>query len=216
MHLLSSILAMALSDCYNVAGSPLSTNFTIAPDTCFTFRNATLEAGVNVTISLAIVSSNTFFGTDTASGIPSRILITHDHLPSSLHFDYDEFKKPIPVFCNPRIDANYSSSVEVPHDLKTKDGKHVTFELTFAENSQFYTEHFGANGSCLLLTRDIPQLDASSVSAGECLALVVGLVGGAIAIALAIVFVTPCLQGRGLQDQSEDPHRIRRELDDLA
>jgi hypothetical protein len=150
-------LALTLSDCHSVTGSPLITDFVIAPDTCFAFRNATFEDAVSVMISLALVNSNTFFGTD----ITARIFITHDPLPSNLNFDSDEFKKPIPIFCNPRVDTNYSGNVEVPHNLTTKDGKGVTFELSFVQSINFDTEHFGANGNCLMLTCDIPQLDAS-------------------------------------------------------
>jgi hypothetical protein len=215
MPLLSALVALSLCDCYSVTGSPRSEDFVIAPGTCFVFRNAMFEDSVNVTISLALVSNNTFFGTDTAAGIPPHIVITHEDLPSSLSFDYDEFKKPIPIFCNPQVDASYRDNVEVPSDLKTHDKKAVIFELSFVQNHDFYTEHFGANGNCLLLTRDIPQLDVSDISAGECFGIVFGLVGGAIGIALAIVFVTPCLQGRGREDGAEDEHRARQELEDI-
>jgi hypothetical protein len=206
---LAALAILSFSDCYELAGSPFSSPFIIGPNTCFAFTGANFETDVNVTVKLGVLATNSFFGTDSASGIPLYIAVTHESIPLAGKLDYDLFKASIPIFCNPTVDADYLDNIVVPENSTTDDAHPVHFELRFEANSSAYADHFGQPGHCVLLTRDIPSLDATKVTAAEALALVFGLVGGTVLIAVCVIFLTPVL--KRFQPREDDAERPESE-----
>jgi hypothetical protein len=188
------LLTVRSSGCYYVDAAPRVFNFVVDPDACFAFANASVFAGLNVTITLPEVCTHTFFGLAASSPkvLPDFVFIGQAPLPVGDQIDYDAFSRPAPVLCSPNVEKGDVSRIVLPEGVVTDDSLEVTFETEFMEKCAVYAGHFnGTIGNCVQVVRKIQALDPEAISAWECAALGLGLVLSVGLIAACIVFLTP-------------------------
>jgi hypothetical protein len=200
-----ALLYLHTHSCYDIDAAPVGSTFTIDPNACFAFSNASVFAGVNVTVTLAEHSPNTFFGLNNSATkvLPDFVFVLHRALPHSESMSYETFTKPIPVLCSPHVDQGDLARVILPEGVVTEDKLEVSFETEFVENCEVYRTHFQSHGNCVRVVRHVPELE-SSTSALEVAVIGLGLVLGIALIAACIIFLTPLVHRNAVHEGGAD------------
>jgi hypothetical protein len=189
--------------CYHLSAAPLTQHFIVDPDACFAFSNASVFAGVNLTITLNEISRKTFFGLDASpsKALPEIVFIAQGPIQKGEQVRYRDFNAAIPVLCSPHVEAADVSRIVFPEGVVTADGMEVTFEAEFVAKSEVYEEYFnGKSGNCIEVVRNIPEVHSDPIAVWATAMIGIGLVGLMLAFVGCIVRFTPKLVERAERD----------------
>jgi hypothetical protein len=202
-----AFLLTAARACYHIDAIPTDATFTVDPNACFAFLNATVfrVANVTVTIALAEHCPNTFFGLNHSDEkvLPESVVVTHGEVGDSEELDLAAFTRPIPVLCSPHVEKGDRELVVLPEGVETEDGLEVTLETELEEDCDAYRTHFGSAGNCIHVVRHVPELEFGA-SEFEVAAIGLGLVLGIVIIAACILFLTPLIHRHAVHEEARD------------
>jgi hypothetical protein len=189
------VLSAFVRCCYHLTGSISTSELSLDPDSCFAFFSADFRDRT-ISVYLSASPENGFFGTDTtdSNNLPVQVTVLDPEIPSTDDIDYEVFTRPIPVLCSPALKESDLERVVLPEGVITEDHAGVEYSVAFEQNSEAYNAQYGGEGNCIVVTRHIPDLETVGVTAGECVAMVLGLVLGMGLIAGCIIFLTPLVK----------------------
>jgi hypothetical protein len=185
------------SDCFDLTDIPFDDNYVIFGNSCWAVKGGSFGDDTNLTIELGVADSGTFFGTDTygVRGLLANLFVTQGELPVLEELDYDAFREPVSLLCGRAVDDDYLvEHVFRPEGVQTSEDDNVVYRITIDRNNSDYWSCFHIDGNCLILVRDITRLNSPGVGAGECVALILGLLAGGVLIAWCIVWLAPMVK----------------------
>jgi hypothetical protein len=205
------VLLSLAAGCYHFTGQPLK-SLVLDPDACFAFFGANLQnITVNVTLNASPVEA--FLGTDTddAANLP-HVSVIETSIPSTARLDMRAFMRPVPVLCSPAVTESHLSLISLPMSVITADEVAVYYELQYEPHSSAYKTQYEKDGNCINVVRSIPDLEESGLTVGECVGIIIGLLGGTALIAVCVIFLT----SQGKKSSGDDITPSQDHADDGA